>query len=291
MRSGLGAAPKGRRRNSLLHLLIIPPGLHNDVIGIGRCLEPCDCLLTLVDEDETTLESDAMLFQVSVHGLVILPGELLLNGWRRGQGRGFCPGIGGSILLQFNSNAAGLCAHLRDGLREPAVYCAVHQDIAKEEKEERRSEGEKESADQHAGADARAEHPAALIGIHLQDGPEQQDEEREQHQKNESRQTGKEEELAGGAREKERQVEGVEGSEDEDESRETAGHPTNPPPAMSGTHHPCSQTACIIEPAPALTVLFRWRGEIRRIKAISDTSFREKNSRNGLCSGGILSVL
>ena len=97
--------------------------------------------------------------------------------------------------MSSSGHAVGVVAHLGDGLREPAVDGAVHQQVAEGEHEDERNEGDQHRSPEHAGAQAGAEDAAALVGVELEDVADQQDQDADEEQEGDGRERDEDQRL------------------------------------------------------------------------------------------------
>ena len=141
-------------------------------------------------------------------------GQHVLQRWhvaigRAGGGDGlrFAARVAGDVLRQLLHDARGVFAEFGGGLREPAVDGAVHEQEAEQEHEDRGRERDEGGAENHARAQARAEGAAALVGVELEDVPEQQHQEHHQQQEDDDDEAGEDEGFAGGDRVEDADVE------------------------------------------------------------------------------------
>ena len=119
---------------------------------------------------------------------------------------------------KLGGNLRGVIADLRCRLGEPPVDGAVHEQKAKQEHEERWDKRQEESPDVHAGAQARAEHLASLIGEQFDEIAHQQDEKRDEEQKDQDGERGKKKNIRSGMRIDGAQVECVETDEEQEKN-------------------------------------------------------------------------
>src|SRR6202044_1428600 len=118
-------------------------------------------------DDEAALEGNLVALEDAVNCGDGVGGERLrVGGGQVGKGDGdavgFGSGVGVGVLVELESHGVGVVAHLRNGLGEPAIDGAVHQQIAEGEHEGQGNEGDEDGSPQHAGAKASAEDAAAL---------------------------------------------------------------------------------------------------------------------------------
>ena len=152
-----------------------------------RDVQGGDGLAVAIDDGEAALEGELVALEDAVDC-----GERVGEGWlgcaeRKageldGDGVGFGAGVGGGVAEELEGHAVGVVAHLRDGLREPAVDRAVHQQVAEGEHEDERDERDEDGSPEHAGAQAGAEDAAALVGVELEDVAHEQDEHADEEQ-------------------------------------------------------------------------------------------------------------
>ncbi len=128
-------------------------------------------------------------------------------------------GVGGGVAEELEGGAVGVVAHLGDGLREPAVDGAVHQQIAEGEHEDEWDEGDEDGSPEHAGAEAGAEDAAALVGVELEDVADEQDEDDDEEDEGERGEGDEDQRLERGRGVEEVDVEGVEGGEKDEEQK------------------------------------------------------------------------
>ena len=115
-----------------------------------------------VEDDEASLEGDFVVLQDLVdlgeggggEGLLVSERDV---GEFDGDGVGLGAGVGGGVVIELEGHAVGVVAHLGDGLREPAVDGAVHQQVAEEKHEDQGNDGDQDGSPEHAGAEAGAE--------------------------------------------------------------------------------------------------------------------------------------
>ena len=115
-----------------------------------------------VQDDKAALQGEVMRPQRSLNGrevgVALVPGMAAVKGRRpgefHGESFGFRAGVVVGVALQRGQHAFGVVAHFGDGLREPAVYGAVHQQIAEGEHEGERHQRDKDGSPEHAGAQA-----------------------------------------------------------------------------------------------------------------------------------------
>jgi hypothetical protein len=112
-------------------------------------------------------------------------------------------------MSQLKRDAGGVVAQLGDGLREPAIDRAVHQQEAEEEHEKRRRERKQDGADEHPRTQPRAEDTAAFIGKKLEDISQKKNEEGDEEQEDDDRKSGEEEDLSAGIRVQEAKPESI----------------------------------------------------------------------------------
>ena len=105
-----------------------------------------------------------------------------------------CTGRARAAMLLASSRICG------DGLREPALDGAVHQQVAEGEHEDERDERDEHRSPQHAGAQAGAEDAAALVGVELEDVADQQDQDADEEQEGDGRERDEDERLRGATR-------------------------------------------------------------------------------------------
>ncbi len=120
----------------------------------------------------------------------------------------------------WSGHAVGVVAHLGDGLREPAVDGAVHEQVGEGVHEDEGEERDQDGSPEHAGAEACAEDAGALVGVDLEDVADEQDEGGDEEEEGDGGEGGEDEDLedAGGVEEVE--AEGVEGGERGEEEEE-----------------------------------------------------------------------
>ena len=134
-------------------------------------------------------------------------------------------------------HAVGVVAHFGDGLREPAVDGAVHQQVAEGEHEGERDEGDEDGSPKHAGAETGAEDAAALVCVELEEVTDEDDEDAYEEEEGDDGEGEKDEGLDGRFGVEDGLVEGVEGAEGEKED-EQAGEKADDPgaPALLRSH-------------------------------------------------------
>ena len=141
-----------------------------------------------IEDDEAALEGELVVLEDAVDGSSVAGdggcGACASGMSERldGDGVGFGAGVGGGVAVELERHAVGVVAHLGDGLREPAVDGAVHQQVAEGEHEDEGDEGDEDRSPEHAGAEAGAENAAALVGVELEDVADEEDEDADEEQ-------------------------------------------------------------------------------------------------------------
>ncbi len=178
-----------------------------------------------VEDDEAALEGDLMVLEDAIEGGERGGGEGLgcvdlCVGELDGDGVGFGAGVGVGVVVELEGHGVGVVVHLGDGLGEPAVDGAIHQQVAEGEHEDEGDEGDEDCSPEHAGAEAGAEDAAALVGVELEDVANEQDEDADEEQESDDRERDEDEGLDRRAGIEEVEIEGVEGGEGEEEQQQ-----------------------------------------------------------------------
>ncbi len=136
-----------------------------------------------------------------------------------GHGVGFGARVGGGVVVELECHAVGVVVHLGDGLGEPAVDGAIHQQIAEGEHEDEGDERDKNGSPEHAGAETGAEDAAALIRVKLEDVANQQYQNGDEEKERDDREADEDQRLEWGTWIEKVDVEGVECGKGEEEQQ------------------------------------------------------------------------
>jgi hypothetical protein len=94
-------------------------------------------------------------------------------------------------LVKLVGHVVGVFAHLRHRLGEPAIYSAVHQQVAEGEHEHEGDNRNQHGPPDHARAQTDAENAAALVCIEFENVADEQDKDANEKQERKHRQRDK----------------------------------------------------------------------------------------------------
>ncbi len=136
-----------------------------------------------------------MAVELAEHGRVVAGRESALYLGRTRDGIRFAARVVGGVARHHGGHASGFLAQLLDRPGEPLLDGAVHQQVGELEEEDDGQERKQEGAHHHAGAELRAEHTDAALGVELEQVASEDKGQRDEDEEDERAQGGEEQRL------------------------------------------------------------------------------------------------